>query len=124
MCVHLHNHFTYTHHTTSSAHALQHTTHVCMYACLHLWLIRAHSYTETGEYHESFNYAVAETVEPGSTFKLASLMAAMDDGNVELEELVDTGIGVKYFSGEDMHDSNEKEGGNGIITAEQVFEKS
>lgn len=79
---------------------------------------------ETGEYHESFNYAVAETVEPGSTFKLASLMAAMDDGHVELEELVDTGIGVKYFSGEDMHDSNEKEGGNGIITAEQVFEKS
>lgn len=80
--------------------------------------------TETGTYEERLNYAISTTVEPGSTMKLASLMACLDEGLIQLDDSVETGNGIAYFYKKPMHDSNWDKGGNGTITAEQVFEKS
>ena len=79
---------------------------------------------ETGDYTERLNWAIRESVEPGSTMKLASLMACLDDGLIELDDSVSTGNGIAYFYDKPMKDSNYKEGGNGTISVEQVFEKS
>ena len=75
-----------------------------------------------GNYYETYNYAVGESTEPGSTFKLPALMAAIEDGVVDTGDIVDTGSGsVKYFD-KVIHDT--KEDGYGKITVKQVFEKS
>ncbi|TAL60721.1 MAG: PASTA domain-containing protein [Bacteroidetes bacterium] len=75
-----------------------------------------------GDYHETYNYALGESTEPGSTFKLASLMAAIEDGVIDTGDIVDTGTGTVKFYNKVIHDT--KEGGNGKITVKQVFEKS
>ncbi|MFZ6051008.1 penicillin-binding protein [Halocola ammonii] len=79
---------------------------------------------ETGAYNEVFNLAIAQSNEPGSTFKLMSLMAALDDGLIELTDSVETGKGITYFHGIPMKDSNYDKGGNGKITVEEAFELS
>ena len=45
------------------------------------------------DYHETYNYAVGESTEPGSTFKLPVLMAALEDGVIDTGDIVDTGNG-------------------------------
>lgn len=78
---------------------------------------------DSGNYAETFNYAIGEGTEPGSTFKLAAIMAAIEDGYTDLDEIVDTEGGRKaYAGGYIMKDSHE--GGYGKITVKQVFEKS
>jgi len=75
-----------------------------------------------GDYHETYNYALGESTEPGSTFKLPSLMSAIEDGVIDTGDIVDTGTGtVKYY---DKIIRDTKEGGNGKITVKEVFEKS
>jgi len=49
---------------------------------------------DDGDYHEAYNFAVGESTEPGSTFKLASLMVAMEDGEIDTKSIVDTGNGT------------------------------
>jgi cell division protein FtsI (penicillin-binding protein 3) len=75
-----------------------------------------------GDYHETYNYAVGESTEPGSTFKLPVLMAAIEDGVIDTGDIVDTGTGSVKFYNKVIHDT--KEGGNGKITVKEVFEKS
>jgi cell division protein FtsI (penicillin-binding protein 3) len=75
-----------------------------------------------GDYHESYNYAVGESTEPGSTFKLPVLMAAIEDGAIDTGDVVDTGTGSVKFFNKVIKDT--KEGGNGLLTVKQVFEKS
>jgi cell division protein FtsI (penicillin-binding protein 3) len=75
-----------------------------------------------GGYHESYNYAVGESTEPGSTFKLPSLMAALEDGVIDTGDIVDTGTGSIKFYDKIIRDT--KEEGYGKITVKQVFEKS
>jgi cell division protein FtsI (penicillin-binding protein 3) len=75
-----------------------------------------------GDYHETYNYAVGESTEPGSTFKLASLMVALEDGVVDTGTIVDTGNGTVKFYNKIIRDSHEE--GYGKITVKQVFEKS
>jgi cell division protein FtsI (penicillin-binding protein 3) len=60
--------------------------------------------TKTGQikalanYPEEYNYAVALTIEPGSTFKVASAIALLEDKKVKPQDTVDTGDGtIKYF---------------------------
>jgi len=78
---------------------------------------------DSGAYAETFNYAIGEGTEPGSTFKLAAIMAAIEDGYTDLDEIVDTEGGRKaYAGGYIMKDSHD--GGYGKITVKQVFEKS
>jgi len=75
-----------------------------------------------GSYTEQYNYAVGEATEPGSTFKLASLMAAIDDGIVSMNDMIDTKNGKFYYYDVAMHDS--KEGGYGEISVKRAFEVS
>jgi len=75
-----------------------------------------------GSYSESQNYAVWESIEPGSIFKLASMMALMEDGYIKLSDSVNTGDGTAKFFDRTMRDSHE--GGDGVISMKQAFEKS
>lgn len=71
---------------------------------------------------DHFNYAIGESSEPGSTFKLFSIMVALEDGYIDLSDSIDTGNGVHKFYDRFMRDT--KEGGNGWLTVKEVFEKS
>lgn len=72
------------------------------------------------------NYAIgnAGCSEPGSTFKLASLMAAMEDGKIDTSTIVDTGNGLWTYKRQPVRDSDYKIGGHGKITAKRAFELS
>ena len=75
------------------------------------------------QYAESYNHAIGTAVEPGSTFKLATLMAALEAG-VAPETVLSTGNGRMVFHGKAMHDSNHDRGGHGDLTLEEAFEVS
>ncbi|PCJ28854.1 MAG: cell division protein [Flavobacteriales bacterium] len=75
-----------------------------------------------GSYYESYNYVVGESTEPGSTFKLASLMAAFEDGHLGLDDMVDTENGITKFYDLTMRDSHI--GGYGKISIKESFVKS
>lgn len=75
-----------------------------------------------GAYYESYNYVVGESTEPGSTFKLASLMAAFEDGYLDLDDMVDTENGTTKFYDLTMRDSHH--GGYGKISIKESFVKS
>ncbi|HZF99776.1 MAG TPA: penicillin-binding transpeptidase domain-containing protein, partial [Chitinophagales bacterium] len=60
---------------------------------------------ENGKYGETFNYAVGEALEPGSTFKLASMLALIEDGYVTPDDIVDVEYGRKQFFTQIMKDS-------------------
>lgn len=77
---------------------------------------------DDGDYYETYNYAVGESTEPGSTFKLPVLMAAIEDGVIDTGDIVDTGKGSVKFYDKIIRDT--KEGGYGKISVRQVFEKS
>ncbi|MEI7499822.1 MAG: penicillin-binding protein [Bacteroidota bacterium] len=77
--------------------------------------------TKKGTYEEVFNYAIGESQETGSTFKLASFLVALDDGKIDLNTPVNCSGGITTFSGRKMEDSHQ---GLGVISALQVFEKS
>lgn len=78
-----------------------------------------------GKYRETRNYAVSNLLEPGSVFKTASFMVAMDDGYLHVDDIVDTGNGVKNMHGRNMKDSNWRSmGGFGVLTAAECIEKS
>ena len=78
--------------------------------------------SRTQSYREIYNYAVGEATEPGSTFKLASMMALLEDGYIGPMDSVDTGNGIYRFYNEKMRDSHH--GGYGKITVQEAFEKS
>ena len=78
--------------------------------------------TSEGAYYEKRNYAVWESHEPGSTFKLASLMAALDDKVIDTSTVVDTEKGRIYIHNRKVEDSHK--GGYGKISAARVFEVS
>ena len=78
--------------------------------------------TSEGKYYEKINYGIWESQEPGSTFKLMSLIAALEDGVVSPTDSVDTGNGVLKFYNEEVKDSNRR--GYGIIPISRAFEVS
>lgn len=77
---------------------------------------------KNGKYYESYNYMIGSATEPGSTFKLASLMVGFEDGYFDLDDEVDTENGVTTFYGEKMKDSHA--GGYGVISVKRGFEVS
>lgn len=78
--------------------------------------------TSNGEFDESFNYAIGQATEPGSTFKLATLVALIEDGYVTLETPVDAGNGKWTYSTKTFSDVTK--GGYGQINVLKAFEKS
>ena len=77
-----------------------------------------------GEYAELKNGIVSDMVEPGSTFKTASLMAAIDEGFVHISDSIDVGNGTFKFYSETMRDHNAHKGGYGKITVQNALEAS
>lgn len=75
-----------------------------------------------GQYVENFNHALAGRTDPGSTFKLATMMALMEEKAISLNQLVNTGNGSMTYHGLGIHDASRH--GKGTITAREVFEKS
>ncbi|MBO0938198.1 transpeptidase family protein [Fibrella sp. HMF5335] len=73
-------------------------------------------------YIENFNHALAGRTDPGSTFKLATMMALLEEKAIWPEKLINTGGGSVRYHGVEIVDA--KRGGAGTITAQQVFEKS
>lgn len=82
--------------------------------------LRFDSITKT--YHESYNFAVGQSVEPGSTFKLISMMAALEHNKFTLTDTVETAKGKTKFYKQTMTDDHII--GDGFITARESFEKS
>ncbi|WP_088323367.1 penicillin-binding protein [Polaribacter tangerinus] len=78
--------------------------------------------TSKGKYYEKRNYAIWESHEPGSTFKLASLLAVLDDKKIDTSTVVDTEKGRIFIHGAKVEDSHR--GGYGKISAARVFEVS
>ncbi|MGZ4157805.1 MAG: penicillin-binding protein, partial [Bacteroidia bacterium] len=77
---------------------------------------------DTSQYLENLNYAVGVATVPGSTFKLPSLVAAMEDFNVSLNEMVDIGDGTCFYSDTKVSDSHHPE--KSKVTVKEVFEQS
>jgi len=75
---------------------------------------------DDGDYHEAYNYAIGESTEPGSTFKLPSLMAALEDGVVDTSDMVETGDGTTKYYDHITRDTKP----HGRISVKQVFEES
>ena len=78
--------------------------------------------TSKGKYYEKINYGIWESQEPGSTFKLMSLIAALEDGMISPTDSVDTGNGVLKIYNKEVKDSNRR--GYGIIPISKAFEVS
>ena len=77
---------------------------------------------EDSTYFETTNYAIAEKHEPGSTYKLADLMALLEDKKVDTSTVFDSQGGTIMYSGKKVRDSHE--GGYGKISLAKGFEVS
>ncbi|HNP19962.1 MAG TPA: penicillin-binding protein [Fulvivirga sp.] len=80
------------------------------------------SRNSSGHYYERYNYAVGGLREPGSTFKLATMIALLENTNIKLSDTIGTGNGVYKFYDNTVRDH--EKGGYGIITIQQAFELS
>jgi cell division protein FtsI (penicillin-binding protein 3) len=78
--------------------------------------------SKDSSYVENLNYAVGVATVPGSTFKLPSLIAAMEDFNVKLDEIVDIGDGTCFYYNAKVSDSHHPE--KSKVTVQEVFEES
>lgn len=74
-----------------------------------------------GKYREIKNNAVADMMEPGSTFKTASIMVALEDGKIKKDDMIDTGNGQWPMYGRTMRDHNWRRGGYGQISVTEVL---
>ncbi len=74
-----------------------------------------------GKYYESYNHAIGTKSVPGSTFKLASLMALLEDNKADLDQIVKA-YGQYFFYESVLHDSEPR--GYGDITLKHAFEVS
>lgn len=77
---------------------------------------------DSTSYSENLNYAIGYATEPGSTFKLASMLAVIDEYNISLNEKVFVGDGKCMFSNLEMKDSHAPE--TPTLTVQRIFETS
>ncbi|WPR74412.1 penicillin-binding protein [Algoriphagus sp. NG3] len=80
--------------------------------------------TSGNGYGENYNFAIGDqgNTEPGSTFKLLSMLALLEENKITLEETIETGNGAHKFYNQVMRDA--KNGGFGTLTIREAFEKS
>lgn len=74
-----------------------------------------------GNYYENNSHAISDLLEPGSTFKTASIMAALDEGLISPDASVDVGNGLKMMYGRAMKDHNYGRGGYGLIDLTHIM---
>jgi cell division protein FtsI (penicillin-binding protein 3) len=74
-----------------------------------------------GSYNEDLNYGIGKATEPGSVFKLVTLLSLLDDKYVTIDSKVDCEGGAKYFYGLKIKDSHL---GTGVITVKDAFARS
>ena len=79
--------------------------------------------TQEGKYFEKLNYAVGESHEPGSTFKLMGMIAALEAKVIDADTPIETGNGKMTFFGK-YKVTDSKRGGHGTISAARAFEVS
>jgi len=77
-----------------------------------------------GQYVEAVNSAISYRCEPGSVFKVASFLVALDDGVVDTSYVIHTGSGVEMMHGRPMKDHNWRRGGYGDINVARALEVS
>lgn len=76
-------------------------------------------------YYEMFNYAIGWSTEPGSTFKLATILALLEDGHVTLDSEIDIENGQHTFYDDcEMTDSNVQSAKWDTISVQMAFEQS
>jgi cell division protein FtsI (penicillin-binding protein 3) len=75
-----------------------------------------------GTYEEDYNHAIGKATEPGSTFKVMSFIAALEDKKIDTSTVVNTGNGSHVFY--DRRISDSKRGGYGKISAARALEVS
>jgi cell division protein FtsI (penicillin-binding protein 3) len=78
------------------------------------------SRSENGSYYENYNFAIGQRVYPGSTMKLASILALLEDGKADISDSVNA-VGKYRFYNAELNDVG---GGKGRITLQQAFEFS
>ena len=78
----------------------------------------------SGNYYEGENHALRDQTEPGSTFKIATLMAVLDEGKVKLTDKFDTGNGVYPVANRLMKDHNYHKGGYGVLQVDEIIQAS
>ncbi|MDO4931496.1 MAG: penicillin-binding protein [Prevotellaceae bacterium] len=78
----------------------------------------------TGGFREGRNHAIADFLEPGSVFKTASFMVALEDGVIDTTDKVDTGCGLMKMYSATMRDHNWHRGGYGVISVPRVLQVS
>lgn len=74
-----------------------------------------------GTYTEDLNYGIGKRTEPGSIFKLVTLISLLEDKYVDNNSIVDCERGAKYFYGLRIKDSHL---GTGAITVKEAFLRS
>jgi len=79
---------------------------------------------EDGVYRELYNDAISHRCEPGSVFKVASFLVALDDGVADTSFVIHTGGGVMNMHGRDMKDHNWRRGGYQDINMARALEVS
>ena len=79
-----------------------------------------------GEYYEMVNNAISYRCEPGSVFKVASFLVALDDGVIpnDTSFVIHTGSGVMEMHGRPMKDHNWRRGGYQDINVARALEVS
>lgn len=75
-----------------------------------------------GHYQEDYNYAIGESSEPGSTFKLASILVALEDGVININDTIDTENGIIHFYNKTIRDAHKIK--DGKISIKEVIEES
>jgi cell division protein FtsI (penicillin-binding protein 3) len=77
---------------------------------------------DSGEYVEDYNYAIGDAREPGSTFKLASLLVGMDDGLIDINDKINLDGGQHQYGNLTMHDAEAPK--KDVVTVLEAFEES
>ena len=82
------------------------------------------NFTRDGEgvYREKFNYAIAQGADPGSTFKVAPYLMALDDGVIDTNTIIDIGNGTYKVPGHTIRDAHAPK--KSKVTVKEAFQQS
>ncbi len=79
---------------------------------------------DEGKYYETYNYTIGKQRDPGSTFKIISMMALLDKTNLKLTDEIDTGEGIYKYYDKEIRDWTHRKGGFGVLSVQDIIEWS